>query len=423
MSFYERKMGRVYLRSARRVGFLSVMGRITVIGILLGVMALVVALSFASGFQSALRDKIIGINAHLLLMRYDGGVGSWQKVRERIEGMPGVQESMPFTYHQGMLRSEKGVSGTIVRGILPEQIEGISGMEISFVCGGMASPVSPAGEAGSGGEGHARAEVPGPESIWVGKVLAETLEVTCGDPVSLIALSDASMEGGDASLRTYRIAGVFDVGMYEYDASLAFLRLPEAQQFYGMGDEVTGIEIRLDDIGQTDALESRIVSELGYPFWVKNWREINPNFFSALRLQKVVMFLILILIVLVGGFNIISTLIMSVIEKRREIAILKAMGTTRRSIGRIFFYQGLVLGLVGTGLGLAGGVLFCRLSQVLPMIRLDPEVYYLAQLPVEMRMEEFVLVGVASVVLTLLSTLYPARQAAKLDPAEVLRYE
>jgi len=412
MSFYERKMGWRTLKGAGRGGFLSVMGWITVVGLLVGVMALVVALSFASGFESALRDKIIGVNAHLLVLRYDGGIPSWRDVRETIAGLPGVEGTMPFTYNQGMMRSADGVAGTIVRGILPDEFPEISGMEIRFPCGGISA--SGAAEPGEG---------PREGPVWLGKVLAEELAVTCGDPVTLIALSDTPGEGGEARLRTYRVEGVFDVGMYEYDASLALLPLHAAQDFFGLAEEVTGIEIRLKDIRQTDLMESEIVRTLGYPFWVKNWREINPNFFSALKLQKVVMFLVLILIVLVGGFNIISTMIMSVIEKRREIAILKAMGSTGRSIARIFSLQGFVLGCIGTGLGLAGGYGVCLLAGRFPFIRLDPDVYYLSNLPVEVRAEEFVLVGTSALILTVLATLYPARQAAKLDPAEVLRYE
>jgi lipoprotein-releasing system permease protein len=412
MASYELRVGLHYLRARRESGFLSVMAWITVWGILVGVMALVVALSFASGFESVLRDKIIGINAHLLLLRFDGELSGWKELREKIHQLPSVATTMPFTYHKALLRSEEAVHGIVVRGVWPESLPEISDWDLSFSCGGL-SPLSEE-------EGEGAMDAP----LWIGNVLAETLEVDCGDTVHLVALvGKAKREDTATALRNYRVAGVFEIGMYEYDASLALLNLEEAQDFFGMEGRVTGLEVRLEDIRETDNVELHLQEILGYPFWVKTWKEINPNFFSALKLQKAVMFLVLILIILVGGFNIISTLVMNVLEKRREVAILKAMGATERSIGRIFFFQGLLLGLIGTCLGLLSGYGLCSLANRYPLIRLDPDIYYLSHLPVEVRPLEFLAVGLSALALSTLATFYPARQAAKLDPAEVLRYE
>ncbi len=413
MTSYELRVGLHYLKAGKESGFLSVMAWITVWGILVGVMALVLALSFASGFESVLRDKIIGVNAHLLLLRFDGELGDWEEVREKLHQLPEVATTMPFSYHKALLRSEEDVRGIVVRGVWPESVPEMSDWQLSFSCGGFSFPSA---QERSGTQGR-----PPDVPLWIGNVLAETLEVSCGDTVRLIAM--AGQTTGAPALRDYRVEGVFEVGMYEYDASLAFLSLEEAQDFFGMGDRVTGLEVRLEDIGKTDQAEQRIQELLGYPFWVKTWKEINPNFFSALKLQKVVMFLVLALIILVGGFNIISTLIMNVLEKRREVAILKAMGATQRSIGRIFFFQGVVLGLIGTILGLVLGYGLCLLVGSYPLIRLDPDIYYLSHLPVEVRPIEFFLVGLSALALSVLATVYPAWQAAKLDPAEVLRYE
>ncbi len=416
MASYELRVALHYLKAGKESGFLSVMAWITVMGILVGVMALVLALSFASGFESVLRDKIIGVNAHLLLLRFDGEMGDWEEVREKLHKLPEVATTMPFSYHKALLRSEEDVRGIVVRGVWPESVPEMSDWQLSFSCGGFSFP-SAKERAGTQGRSP---EVP----VWIGNVLAETLEVSCGDTVRLVAMTGQTTEApASTALRDYRVEGVFEIGMYEYDASLAFLSLAEAQDFFGMGDRVTGIEVRLEDIRETDRMEQQVQELLGYPFWVKTWKEINPNFFSALKLQKVVMFLVLVLIILVGGFNIISTLIMNVLEKRREIAILKAMGATRRSIGRIFFFQGVVLGLIGTILGLVLGHGLCLLVGSYPLIRLDPDIYYLSHLPVEVRPIEFFLVGLSALALCVLATVYPARQAAKLDPAEVLRYE
>ncbi len=416
MAPYELRIGFRYLRAGKETGFLSVMGWITIGGILLGVMALVVALSFASGFEGALREKIIGINAHLLLLRYDGPMERWREVERVLEGLPGVSVAVPFTYHKALIRSADETRGIVVRGVPPGFLEEIPGEQLRWVCGRGAT----GGGRGSGGMGEESDRIP----LWIGKALGEALEVGCGDEVRLVALSAGEKgERPRAALRQARIAGIFEIGMYEYDASLALLPLAAAQDFFSMGDRVTGFEIRVEEMGEVDRVGEEIRGVLGYPFWVKTWKEINPNFFSALRLQKVVMFLVLILIVLVGGFNIISTLIMNVIEKRAEVAILKAMGATRGAIGRIFFFQGLFQGGIGTGLGLLLGYGVCLAAGKFPLIRLDPDIYYLSHLPVEIRPLDFVLVGLASLVLTVLSTVYPARQAAKLDPAEVLRYE
>jgi lipoprotein-releasing system permease protein len=416
MASYELRVGLHYLRAGKDSGFLSVMGWITVAGILVGVMALVLALSFASGFESVLRDKIIGVNAHLLLLRFDGEFNDWQKVREKLHQLPEVAETMPFTYHKALLRSDEDVRGIVVRGVWPASLPEMSDWQLAFSCGGFSFHEAP--EPSVQGEGAMQAP------IWLGNVLAEELEVRCGDTVRLVAMAgQGTGTPGATAIRDYRVEGVFEVGMYEYDASLAFLSLGEAQDFFGMESRVTGLEVRLEDIRHTDRVEQGIQERLGYPFWVKTWREINPNFFSALKLQKVVMFLVLILIILVGGFNIISTLIMNVLEKRREVAILKAMGATQRAIGRVFLFQGLILGLIGALLGLALGYGLCFLAGSYPLIRLDPDIYYLSHLPVEVRPIEFLLVGLSAVVLCALATIYPARQAAKLDPAEVLRYE
>ncbi len=222
----------------------------------MGVMALVLALSFASGFESVLRDKIIGVNAHLLLLRFDGELDDWQEVREELHQLPEVATTMPFSYHKALLRSDEDVRGIVVRGVWPASLPEMSDWQLSFSCGGFSFPSA---QASSGTEGG-----PPEAPIWLGKVLAETLEVGCGDTVRLVAMAGQTTDTPAATaLRDYRVAGVFEVGMYEYDASLAFLSLEEAQGFFGMGDRVTGIEIRLGDIRETDQAEQRIQGRLG----------------------------------------------------------------------------------------------------------------------------------------------------------------
>lgn len=406
-----------YLRSREKAGFLSGLAWIALSGVVVGVMALVVALSFASGFERTLRDKIIGVNAHLLLLRFDGPFTEVAEVERKLRQNPDVAGVMPFTYHQAMIRSPASAAGTVVRGVPPGALADFVGPSLRFPCGGA--------EALAEGDGAEKAAREGIPPILLGRAQAESLEVSCGDKVDLISVPvEASWsDPPKGTLKSYRVAGIFEVGMYEYDASLALVALSEAQDVFGMGEGVTGFEIRLADIAATERAAAEFEQGFPPPFWIKTWKEINPNFFSALKLQKAVMLLVLILIILVAGFNIVSTLIMTVIEKRREVAILKAVGATRRAIGKIFLLQGSVMGLAGTALGLLAGYGVCRLAERYPLVRLDPEIYYLSSLPVETRAVEFFLVGLAAVVLCGAASLYPALEASRLDPAEVLRYE
>lgn len=413
-SSLEVSVGWRYVKARRGKGFLSFTALTSVLGVMIGVMALVVALSMASGFQSALRDKIIGVNAHLLLLNIDGRIAEWRQCLETISALPEVAAAMPFTYHQALLSSQHESEGAIVRGVDPEAVLDVTSLGVDLRCGSWHS-LKEAAAIGS------RPEEPPP--VFLGKALAETLEVQCGGTLRVIVPSRVSdTKDMPAGLKVCRVAGIFEVGMYEYDASLALLPLRDAQELFGMEDAVTGIEIRLKDFSRTDDVAREIEALFEAPFWTKSWKEINQNFFSALQLQKAVMFLVLTLIVLVGAFNIVSTLILTVMDKTKEIAILRSMGATRGSVIRIFTLQGAILGGMGSALGLAGGYLLATVAGAYPLIRLDPDIYYLSRLPVEIRPAEFILVGTCAMILCIAASLYPAFRAGRLDPAEVLRY-
>ncbi len=408
---YEFTVGWRYVKAKRGKGFLSITAIVSIVGVTIGVMALVVALSMASGFQSALRDKIIGVNAHLLLLKTDGRISDWRQCMEKITALPEVAAAMPFTYHQALVSSEHESEGAIVRGVDPDGIVEVTNLGLTLVCGTWDRM----------GERSASKEQMPP--VFLGRALAETLGVHCGDTVRMVVPSHmADTHELPALLKTCTVGGIFEVGMYEYDASLVLLRLTDAQDFFGMEDTVTGIEIRLKDLSMTDPVEHELETLFGYPFWTKSWREINQNFFSALQLQKAVMFLVLTLIVLVGAFNIVSTLILTVMEKTKEIAILRSMGATRGAVVRIFTIQGILLGVIGSILGLLGGYLLATVVGAYPLIRLDPDIYYLSHLPVEIRIGECILVAACAMILCTGASLYPALQAGKLDPVEVLRY-
>jgi lipoprotein-releasing system permease protein len=307
-----------------------------------------------------------------------------------------------------MLRSGDRVQGVVVRGVDPRIGAVTTNILENIISGSI--------EGLEGEEG-----VPG---VILGRQLLRSLGLFVGDEIDMISpMGEMGPLGVIPKMKKFRVAGYFEAGMYEFDSSLAFVSLKAAQKFFGYGDTITGIEIRTNDVYNAGKVAERVELQLGPPFYAKDWMQMNRNLFSALKLEKIVMFIILTLIILVASFNIISNLIMIVIEKGREIAIIKAMGATRRSIMSIFMIHGLIIGITGTVIGVAGGYLLCQALRTYKFINLPADVYYLSYLPVKFSLFDFTVVPLAAILISFLATIYPSLQAAKLDPVEPLRYE
>ncbi len=403
---YELWIALRYLKARRREVFISLITWISVGGVAVGVMALVVVLSVMTGFEEDLRSKILGATSHVTVYPMGAEVGDPGAAARVAETVPGVVAASPFAVSQVMLMAGGSVHGAVFRGV--EVGSAAKATDLSrFVVAGSLDAL----------EG----EVPG---LLVGRELARQAGLFVGDAVQVVTPAGSPTPLGLVPrLRAFRVAGLFASGMYEYDTSFVFAALPEAQDFLRLGTAVTGIEVRVDDIYAAARIARAIEAALGPGYWARDWMEMNRNLFSALKLEKTAMFVILTLIVLVAAFNIAATLIMIVLEKSREIGVLKSMGASSRSIRRIFVFEGLIIGGLGTVLGLGGGWLLCALLKRYKFIELPGDVYYIDTLPVVMKPEVFGLVALCAVVLCLVATAYPAWQAARLDPVEALRYE
>ncbi|PIP42193.1 MAG: lipoprotein-releasing system transmembrane subunit LolC, partial [Desulfobacterales bacterium CG23_combo_of_CG06-09_8_20_14_all_51_8] len=330
----------------------------------------------------------------------------------QVSAVPGVQSAAPFVYSQVMLRSASGIAGAVVRGIDP-RADGspIKGYDREALI----QKIRPQMISGS-----EEALAPG---IVLGKELAQSIGVAVGDSIYLISPKGmVSPIGHLPTMKRFEVTGVFESGFYEYDASLAFIHLETAQRLMKIEDSVSGIGVRVGDIYQADAISDAIVAELGFPFWTMDWMQMNRNFFSALKLEKKAMFVILTLIIIVAAFNIASTLIMMVMGKTQDIAILKAMGATDRSIWKIFVFKGTVIGLIGTVTGVALGILGCVLLKYYKFIELPGDVYYFTSLPVQLEFADVFVIVLAAMVICFVATLYPAYKASRLNPVEALRY-
>ncbi|GMT47452.1 MAG: ABC transporter permease [bacterium] len=397
-----------YLKSKKRRRGISFNTILSTGGVAVGVMALLVVLSVMSGFHEDLRKKILGVNAHIVVLNYTGGIEDYGKVIKELKTVPRVTGASPFVLGQVMVSEGKRAHGVYLRGIDPAYENQTTSLRAHMKEGRLDNLTKDS-------------TLPG---IILGSELSNTLGAYMGDEINVISpVQDLGPMGMLPRVRKFRVVGLFEVGMYEYDTNLALTSLKAAQEFFRTGDTVTGIELRINDIYSAPEVRERVQEVLGPPFYARDWMQMNKNLFSALKLEKFTMFVILTLIILVASFNIISTLIMNVIEKEREIAILKAMGATNRAIMAIFIFQGLMIGLAGTTIGVTGGYLLGYLLNTYEIIKLPSDVYYLSSLPVKMELSDFLAVSLSAIGISFLATIYPAYQAAKLNPVEPLRYE
>lgn len=427
---YECLIGLRYLR-ARRRRTLSFSTAISVGGITLGVAALIATLAVMTGFKEDIREKILSTNAHIIVADRTGAMlPDHHALRVRLEQTPHVVAATPFIYNQVLISSEFSAHGVLLRGIDPATEGRVTGLPRHLVLGEMSAlttpppPPTPPHPTPSPSRGEGRGDGAGRPlpGLFLGRELAARLGVTIGEPVQILSTTGTLGPFGIVpKVRRFRVAGIFEFGMYEYDANLAFTSLAAAQDFFAMGETVSGIEVKVDDIFQADRIAEAIQARLGFPYSARDWMKSNRNLFSALKLEKTMMFIILVLIIIVASFNIVSTLMMIVVEKGREIGILISLGATRRAIMRIFIFDGLLIGLLGVALGIPLGLAVCAILQ--QVYTLPAEIYYVSRLPVRLRAMDVALVAVSALTISFLATLYPAWRAARMNPAEALRYE
>ncbi len=403
-------IGLKYLLAKRKQTFISIITAISVAGVAVGVMALIIVLAVMSGFEKELKDRILGATAHIHVTNLEGSIADPFPLARRVGTMDGIAAASPYIFTQVMISSGTASTGAILRGVDVATIGKVTRLPQDVRKGKI--------------EDLDRKTADGLYGMILGKELAANLGVSPGDMVEiLVPGGNITPMGAFPGVARFRVVGFSESGMYEYDSSFAYVSLKEAGRIMGMEGRATGIEVKVGDIYDAGRIASRIRVELGYPYWAKDWMQSNRNLFSALKLEKVVMFIILVLIVMVAAFNIISTLIMVVMDKTKDIAVLMTLGATRKMIRKIFALEGLLIGVAGTFSGTILGVLLCYLLRRYQFIRLPSDVYYISTLPVDLSPAILILVGACSILICFLATLYPSRQASLVDPAEAIRYE
>jgi lipoprotein-releasing system permease protein len=413
-SAFERMVAWRYLRSRRKEAFISVIAGFSFVGIMLGVATLIIVMAVMNGFRTELISRILGINGHMIVQPIDGPFDNYADLAKKFAAVPGVTMALPLVEGQTLASGQGGAgSGALVRGLRAEDIEKVKEVSGNIRSGDLVGFVS--------GEG-----------VLVGSRLAQSLGISAGDQVTLISPEgDVTPMGVNPRVKSYTVSGVFEIGMSEYDASMIYMPLEEAQLYFNSPGIVQSIELFIEHPDNVDALRPLIEAAAGRQIFITDWRQRNQTFFSALQVERNVMFMILTLIVLVAALNIISGLIMLVKDKGSDIAILRTMGASAGSIMRIFFMTGAAIGIVGTFAGVALGVIVCLnvesirqfFSWVSGTVLFDPQLYFLSQLPAEMDVSETISVVIMALTLSFFATIFPAWRASKLDPVQALRYE
>ena len=418
---FELLIGLRYLKAKRKSTFISIITFISTAGVALGVMALIVVLAVMTGFEEDLKEKILGTNAHVVVVRHGSPMEDYQRIMGRLKEFNGVIAATPFMYNQVMLSSGKNVSGVVLRGIDVATDRQVTKLSRSVTVGTM-DKLDPLMSEG-------RDALPG---LLVGKELARHLGLNVGDKVSVVSpMGNITPLGMMPKMKPFRLVGIFNTGMFEYDSTLAYVSLSQAQSFFELGDTVTGIQLKVKDVYHTGDMARTINQALGSEFYARDWMQMNRNILFALKTEKIVMFIILTLIVLVAAFGIASTLFMVVMEKTRDIAILKSMGATGSSIMKIFVLEGLIIGITGTALGVMSGLMIAfNLETIISVIQkitgqnfFSKDIYYLDRFPSQIVTSDVVLISVTAVLISFVATIYPAWQASRMLPAEALRYE
>jgi lipoprotein-releasing system permease protein len=407
--FFELFLGTRYLKAKRKQAFISIITIISVVGVMVGVMALIVVLSVMNGFREDLMSKILGVNSHLIILSYEGAFKDSGKISREANSVKGVVASTPFLYTQVMLNHAGYVSGAVLRGIDTSTAPKVINIGTMIREGSLESL------------DKLHDGLPG---IIIGKELSRQIMARTGDTVTVVSpYGKLTPLGRVPNDRQFKVTAIFESGMYEYDSSMVYVSLKEAQDFLGFENHVTGVEVRVVDPYRVDGISEAVQKKLGYPYWTKDWKQMNRSLVSALRLEKLTMFVILLMIVLVGALNIISTLVMVVMEKTRDVAILRAMGATGKSVMTIFMFQGLLVGVIGTIAGLASGLGLCQLLAKYKFIDLPSDIYYISKLPVRVETMDVVFVTLSAVLISFLATIYPSWHASRVNPVEALRYE
>jgi len=406
---FEWFVGLRYLRAKHKHGFISLISLISVAGITVGVIALIVVLSVYSGFTDGMRDQILGVNSHIIVQQLTGSISNYQLARERTLTVKDVTGATPYLYAQTLLSGSAGGNGVVLRGMDPATAENVVGLARQMIKGSIQDL-----------DQDKAVRIP---NIILGKNLAADLQVGVNDRVRLISPSGPLTPMGIIpKVKTCRVSGIFETGMLEYDSTLAYMSLANVQDFLGLGDVAHGLEVTVkkSSLGNADQIARQIADKLGPGFIAKDWMMMNRNLFAAFKLEKIGMFIAMALIILVAALNIISALVMVVMEKSKDIAILKSMGATSSSIMKIFFLQGLVIAIAGTTIGVAGGLGLCELLSRYQFIELPSNVYPMTTLPIKVLPLDVTIIAVSSIIITLLATLYPSWKASTVNPAEVL---